>query len=332
VATAAAAAPAEAYSVAAAFASLDAIEARFSALERRKAWETSQGTITATGLGDLLAACEALELHPRECASSILAGDRPFGVLDEKIRREGDLLFRACEASDTVALCREKIEAKRYIRDLPIGRVAPKPLRMKQNQPTTFTAFIERTSAVVVPGQEKLATGASSGSAGGSDGEAGGDDPASLFAYTPKTCFKLAAGKDFRIEGENPQCPPFLTSGRNVFAPKWTVTPLKGAQERELRLTRILNLPGGKTEEVEVEPYPIRITVELEPTLAQKVRAFLTDWTPVAEEAKDFILALEALFAAIAALSIWKLLKRRGRSGSEAPAGDRPDNEPSQGS
>lgn len=318
------------YSGSVVFASLDATEARFITLERRSAWQTGQGTITSEGLRDLLAACEALGLHPRECASSILAGDRPFGVLDPKIRREGNLLFRSCEVSDTISQCREQIESKRFIRDLNIGRVKPSPLEMKQNQPTTFTAFIERTSAVVVPGQDKLTTGGNSDTEGGADGVSEGNESGSLVAYTRETCFKLAAGKDFKIEGENPQCPP-LTSGRIAFAPKWTVTPLKGAEYRELRLTRILKQGGKVIEEAEVEPYPIKIKVELEATLAQKVRAWLTDWTPVAEEAKDFVLALEALLAAIAALSIWKLLKRRRRSDSGEQPPDQPEDEQVQG-
>ncbi len=298
------------------FASMAAMESRFEAMTQRNAWLTSQGTIPEAGVRDLLSACEALELHPRECASSILNGDRPFGDIDEDVRREANLLFRSCQRSDSLETCRTEIENLRFIRDLDIGRVAPRPTAMKENEPTTFTAFIERTNAVRLPGEERIID--PTDNSGGEDSENGGGGATSSFVeYTRETCFKLSGGDDFRIEGENPQCPTFLRSGEHVFAPRWTVTPLDGEAERELRLSRILKRDGEEIEEVPVVPFPIKITVELEPSFPQKVRSWLTEWTGVAEGARDFVLAVEALILAIAGMSIWGWLRRRKKESSE---------------
>jgi len=298
--------------------SMQMVEASLARLTQRGAWLTRQGTLTETGVQSLLSACQALELHPRECASDILAGDPPFDGINQNIRREANLLFRNCEGSDSVRRCRTEIETARFVRDLPVGKVAPSPTNMKENQPTTFTAFIERTDEVRTPGIEGIPDADSDGFDSGNDSGTGGSSSSSFVEYTRETCFRLEAGEDFRIAGENPQCPAFLRSGRHVFAPRWTVTPLDGEVKRELGLTLILKRDGEVVEEVPVDPFPIEITVELEPTLAQKVRTWLTEWTGVAEGARDFVLAVEALVLAIAGMSIWGWLRRRKKKASES--------------
>ncbi len=292
------------------------MELRFASLAQRSAWLTSQGTITERGLGDLLSACEALELHPRECATNILRGDRPFGVLDGDIRSEANLLFRSCEPSDSETECATIIETKRFIRDLSIGRVAPRPTMMKQNQRTTFTAFIERTDIVRLPGQTTLEPTQGVRDEGGETAEG---PSGSLVPYTRETCFNLIAGDDFRIEGENPQCPPYLLSGEHVFAPQWFVTPLEGEAQRELKLTRILKRNGKIIEEVDIKPSPIPITVELEPTFLEKAQAWLVGWTGLGNTFAEFVMMIGTVITAITGLSIWGWRKRRGKA--EAAAG-----------
>lgn len=293
------------------------MERRFAAVAERNAWLTSQGTITERGVGDLLSACAALELHPRECATNILRGDRPFVVLDGDTRNEANLLFRACEPSDALTRCGEKIEKKRFIRDLSVGRIAPRPTTMKQNQRTTFTAFIERTDIAGKPGQAALVA---DGSPDGEPGSATGGQSASLVRYAPETCFELSAGEDFRIEGENPQCPAQLSSAKHVFAPKWFVTPLKGEVKRELGLLLILKRDDKTIEKVPIEPYPIQITVELEPSLPQKIQAWLVAWTGVGKTFEEFVLMIGSVITALAGLSIWGWLRRNRNADGDSGA------------
>lgn len=287
----------------------------FASLSDGNAWQTRQGTLTPRALEALLAACRDLSLHPRDCAAEIGEGGPPFSSIPAPAREEADLLLQACDRADKMERCRQEIENLRFVRDLPIGRVAPKPLRMKENLAVTFTAFVERTSQRVTPGQDGIRV--PRGEDTGEDADVG---PAQTYTqYTRDTCFELEAGKDFKVEGENPQCPPFLRSGRHVFAPEWTVTPLAGEARRELRLTRILKRNGGVIEETPQHPYPIYIDVELEPPLHEKIITFLTAWTGVAEAARLFILAAEAVVAALMGFTLFKIIgawwrRRQGRT------------------
>lgn len=231
------------------------------------------------------------------------------------------MLFRACGMA-AGADCAALIRRQRQVRDLPLGRLDPEPDTMREGEVTIFTAFIRRSSVVRRPGEEMpVVPGGSGGSAAGADGERGSVDGSELspfVEYSEAMCFELEAEpSDFYIAGEALQCPPYLASGAVAYAPEWQVTPLRGGR-LALRLTRVLRL-GEQEERVPQVPYPVYIEVEPKPSLAQRIIAWLTEWTGVAEAARGFVLAVEALILTILGMSIWKLIRRRKREGDDVP-------------
>lgn len=294
-----------------AFASTAEVQRTFASFSESRSWLTRQGTLGRPELESILEACAFLGTHPRDCAPRVLNGEGVFGDLPPEARREANLLLRECDESSSVEDCRTRASEMRYIRDLPVGRIRPQPEKMLEDQQTTFTAFIVRTDAVSVPGQTGFTDPANAGSSGDGDSTAG---DGSLVSYTPETCFELDPGEAFELLSDERQCPERLRSDDTVFAPEWTLIPREPGQQ-ELKLEVILMHDGEELDRKPMRPYPISIQVEPAPTLAQKIRAWLTDWTGVAEDAKVFILALEALLAAIMGLGIWGWLKKR-RKGS----------------
>lgn len=285
-----------------------------SAIGSLRSWITPFGTLSPRALDLLIQECRSLKVSLRYCSTEIDGGTPPFDQMRENARAEAVILFQACQTMDSNQRCEDLIRTKRYLRDLPLGRLDPQPRTMKEDEQTTFKAFLERVNVVREPGNDQApripdveleATDGSSDSGG---------TPATvpLVSISSGMCFRIEVFKsDFEVESDAEQCPPYMQSGEVAYAPEWQVTPLREGK-LPIRVIRIMKV-GLNNEEVPQKPYPVVIDVKPKPDWATIIIEWLTEWTGVAEAARGFVLALQAFVVSIAGLGIWKYWKKRRR-------------------
>ena len=290
------------------------------AFSRSRAWMTRTGTLGEQALGAIVAECSRLRLDLEDCGAEVKSRLHPFEAVPGDAAEEFSFLAGEC-AGKSDADCRREIYRKRALRALAIGTVDPQPRTMAEGDEVTFKAFVRRSNARHVPGSASFAPAENEPPPQtGPDGKP--VDP--HISYSRKICFQLDPGKSFKVLSEKKVCPAYMLSGSTVFAPEWRIVPIEAGEKRELKVMRFLTI-GGVEEEQPQDPYPIYITVTPRPSLASRVKVWLTEWTGVAKEARNLVLAVEALFVAISSMALWRWLRgwlQRRRARREAEQGD----------